>query len=516
MKRRIILLGLVLSNTNLFSQEPADALRYSWLTPSGTARSQATGGAMVSLGGDLTATFVNPAGIALYKTHEFVLTPGYSFRNNKASYLGTTEKDKKNSFNYGASGFIFATPGSKDGSWRNFSFSLGLNRVANFSSKTSYQGLNNQSSYSEKYLEELINNNVTDPNAAAQNFPYGASLAFNTFLIDTIDGGGGTISGYRSQATPQTGVNQEQEIETKGGITDFSLAGSANLRDKLYLGGSISVNVLNYERTSRFVESDATTNTANNFNYFNSDETLESNGVGINAKIGLIYKPVEYLRLGFAFHSPTVFNLEDSYTATVTTDLEGYGGSPQPQPQVKTQSSRDFNNGDPGQFDYTLVNPWRVMIGASYVFREESDVTRQRAFISADVEYVNYQAANFQSTEGGEGDAYFNDLNTVVDEIYKGAFNARVGGELKFNTIMVRGGFAYYGNPYEQDDVKANRMNISGGLGYRNRGMFVDLTYVHQLGKDVYYPYRLQQGFFAPVDVKSGTGNLLLTVGFKF
>lgn len=512
MKSRIVLFGLVLLSTDLFSQEPTDALRYSWLTPSGTARSQATGGAMVSLGGDFTATFVNPAGIALYKTHELVLTPGFTFETNKGSYLGTTEKAKKSNFNYGATGVIFATPGSRNGSWRNFSFSFGLNRVADFNSKASYNGLNNQSSYSEKYLEELINNGVTDPNAAAQNFPYSASLALNTFLIDTIDAGGGTVSGYRSQATPQTGVMQRQDIETKGGITDFSFAGSANLRDKLYLGAAVGIDVLNYERTSRFTESDATDNTANNFNFFNSDETLESKGVGVNIKLGLIYKPVEYFRLGFAFHSPTVYEITDKYTAAVTTDLEGYGGAP----QVKTQNSKDFNDGQPGEFTYSFVNPYRLMLGASYVFREISDVTKQRAFISADVEYVNYKASSFESTDAGEDNDYFTQLNKTIDDLYKGTFNARIGGELKFNTIMVRGGFAYFGNPYEQSDIKANRMNISGGLGYRDRGMFVDLTYVHQLGKDVFYPYRLDQGFFAPVNLKNGTGNVLLTVGFKF
>jgi long-subunit fatty acid transport protein len=512
MKRRIVLIGLVLVSSNLFSQEPADALRYSWLTPSGTARSQAIGGALVGLGGDFTSTFVNPAGIALYKTHELVLTPGFSFETNKGTYLNTTEKAKKSNFNYGATGLIFATPGSRNGSWRNFSFSFGLNRVADFNSKASYTGLNNQSSYSEKYLEELINDNVTDPNAAALNYPYGSSLAFNTFLIDTIDAGNGTIGGYRSQATPQTGVTQHQDIETKGGITDFSFAGSANLRDKLYLGGSISIHLLKYERTSRFTESDVTTNTANNFNFFNTDETLETNGAGINVKLGLIYKPVEYFRLGFAFHSPTVYNLTDKYTAAVTTDLEGYGG----QPQVKTQSSRDFNDGAPGEFSYNLVNPYRFMIGAAYVFREESDITKQRAFISADVEYVNYQASSFESSESGDGSNYFDQLNNAVDELYKGTFNARIGGELKFHTFMIRGGFAYFGNPYEQSDIKADRMNISGGLGYRDRGMFIDLTYVHQLGKDVFYPYRLNQGFFAPVNLKNGTGNVLLTVGFKF
>jgi hypothetical protein len=55
---------------------------------------------------------------------------------------------------------------------------------------------------------------------------------------------------------------------------------------------------------------------------------------------------------------------------------------------------------------------------------------------------------------------------------------------------MVRLGDAYYGNPYQDiNGAKGSRFQLSGGLGYRNKGMFVDLTYVHTLTKDVNYPY---------------------------
>ena len=157
------------------------------------------------------------------------------------------------------------------------------------------------------------------------------------------------------------------------------------------------------------------------------------------------------------------------------------------------------------------------MAGVSYVFREEADVTRQRGFISADVEFVNYTGGKFRDIgTANNASSYFNELNATIDNVYKSAVNARIGGELKFNTIMVRAGFAYFSNPYQDSDIKGSRMNLSGGLGYRNKGKFVDLTYVHQISKDGYYPYRLDQGFFAPVDFKSGIGNVLLTIGFKF
>ena len=86
-------------------------------------------------------------------------------------------------------------------------------------------------------------------------------------------------------------------------------------------------------------------------------------------------------------------------------------------------------------------------------------------------------------------------------------------GELKFNTIMVRLGGAYYGNPYKED--KANRIKLGGGLGYRNKGFFVDLTYVYAINKDVNYPYRLQDKPDDPASIRNNAGNIVATIGFK-
>ena len=81
---------------------------------------------------------------------------------------------------------------------------------------------------------------------------------------------------------------------------------------------------------------------------------------------------------------------------------------------------------------------------------------------------------------------------------------------------MVRAGFAYYGDPYKDKELKGRKMNVSGGLGYRNKGIFVDLTYVHRLNKDVNFPYRVnapRANTFA--DLKENGGSVFLTVGFK-
>ena len=160
------------------------------------------------------------------------------------------------------------------------------------------------------------------------------------------------------------------------------------------------------------------------------------------------------------------------------------------------------------------------MASASYILREIEDVRKQKGFITADIEYVNYKASSFSTVEDGDQSQstrdYLKELNRAIDRAYKGALNLRVGGELKFTTLMVRLGGAYYGNPYKDlAGEKGHRFQLTGGLGYRDKGFFVDVAYVHTMGKDVHFPYRLQSAPFTGATIKNTMGTAVLTVGFK-
>jgi hypothetical protein len=178
-----------------------------------------------------------------------------------------------------------------------------------------------------------------------------------------------------------------------------------------------------------------------------------------------------------------------------------------------------FTNGQAGQSNYSLNMPWKVMISGSYVFRELEDVRKQRAFISADIEYIRHRASRFNSSNENptaSEKSYFTALNNVMKSNYRSTFNVRLGGEVKFNVIMARAGFAYYGNPYKDPALKGNQMLLSGGLGYRNHGFFVDLTYVHNMKKDTDFPYRLQDRANTFASTKVVKSQLMGTIGVKF
>ncbi len=515
MKKIFFITAFIASTVVANAQEPSDALRFAWNAQSGTARQQAVGGAMGSLGGDLSATFVNPAGLGFYKTGDFVFTPAYNLGNTKSTYFGKTDdKQKKNNFGFGTSGVVFGTGNNKNGRGsRGSAFSLAINRNASFGNTISYIGQNNQSSYSQKFLEEIRNNNDKDANSVASNYSYGTSLAFNTYWIDTIAGGTSGNYQFQTRAPIGTGLIQRQQIMNKGGTTELALGGATNLNDKLYFGGSLGVSFLDYSRTSIFDEADATTNPNNKFDFATFSESLSTKGVGFIIRAGLIYKPVERVRLGFALHSPTFLSLTDNYSSDITTSTELYKGE-------LNQTSQFLSGLTKATFKYTLQTPYKIIGSASYVLHEVENVKKQKGFLTADIEYENYKASKFDPTEEDLDNQstvdYLKQLNKAIDKAYKGTFNFRAGGELKFTTIMARLGAAYYGNPYKNIvGEKGSKFQASGGLGYRNKGFFVDVTYIHTFGKDVHTPYRLQSGLTPLATIKSNTGNAILTVGFK-
>lgn len=515
MKKYLLILTLFTSITAL-AQIPEDVLKYSFLPQSGTARTMAIGGAMGSLGGDLTATFVNPAGLGNFKTGEFVFTPNYFLNNNNSNFRDTKTRSSKNNFGFGNIGLIFGSPKAGD-TKVSHAYSLAVTQTANFNNTVRYRGYNNYSSGSEQWVEEAARSGDSINGITANPiYAYGTAPAVYTYLIDTFRMGNGDLvwRGHpelildRGQA-----LLQEKELTTKGGIYEIGFGYAYNNNDKIMVGISASIPILNYKSYTTYSESDTSANTSNGFDHYKYQYNYSTSGAGINVRLGLIYRPVEHIRLGLAIHTPTyMFAMKDKLNAQMEANVEdGYG--------TATVNSNTFTNGQPGESKYTMLTPWKFLVSGSFVIREVEDVTKQKGFITADIEYNGYKNAAFYSANeepSVDETNYYKALSQVIKQQYKGNFNFRVGGELKFNVVMARLGFAYYTNPYKDKELKANRMIVSGGLGYRHKGFFIDLTYAHAFNKDVDFAYRLSDKANTFASIKNQRGNVVATVGVKF
>ena len=513
--KKYLLLPFLFTSIIIYAQVPEDAIRYSFYPQSGTARNMAVGGVMGSLGGDINATYVNPAGLGFYKTNEFVITPAFFINNNKANFRKNNSKNNKNNFGFGTTGWVFGHT-NRNNPQSSSALSIAITQTANFNNEIRYKGLNDHSSFSEQFVEEFAKSGLSIDRVLDNNspYPYTSAPALYTYLIDTVTIGGVVQVKGAPEYILDAGQALQQEMikKTKGAISELAIGFAHNSKDKWFIGATLGIPLVNYTSNTFFKESDTSGNTANHFKQFKYTDDFTTKGIGLNAKIGIIYRPQDYIRLGLAIHTPAYMFLRDTRTTTLLTDVEN------PVAQFSV-SSQIFTNNQPGEAKYIQSTPLKAIISASYVFREIKDVKKQKGFISADIEYVHHKGSRFSSdneTVTDEEKIYYKALNRVVKKDYKGNFNFRVGGELKFNIIMARLGFAYYGNPYKDAAYKASRMLLSGGLGYRNKGFFVDLTYVHAMSKDVSFPYRLEDRANTYATLKQDRGHIVATVGLKF
>lgn len=467
---------------------------------------------MGSLGGEISAIYVNPAGLGMYRTSEFVMSPGFSLQHNNADYLGTsTTGNTVGNFNLGTTGFVFGPGANNNGS--KLVFGMAVNRTANFNGNVSYKGQNDYSSFSEQYVEEFaasqmpINNAITDPGVS-----YGTRMALYTSLIDTATVGGQLQ--VISNANKAGLLNQLNHVRTSAGVNELAFALAGSVQDKWYFGATLGIPIMNYTRTLSYSETDATGNTQNDFNSFTYNETYTSKAIGFNIKAGMIVKATPSLRLGVAVNTPTFYGMTDHISAAMTTQTENYTSLP--MVSIDSKSLDQLSGVDASQVKYSLTSPWRFLVSGSYVFGGMQNVRQQKGFLTADVGYTPNQSSRFLPPDDASDEGYFDGVNNAIGNTYKGSFDFKLGGELKFNTLMVRGGLAYYTSPYADNTIKADRLFASGGFGYRNRGFFVDLSYIMGFAHDGDFPYRLADKANSYASLRQYSSTVLMTVGVKF
>ena len=166
------------------------------------------------------------------------------------------------------------------------------------------------SDLAEPLANEFANSGLSIDNALnSDRVSMLTKMALFTYLIDTATIGGSTRVISRSEQANL--LNQENRISQRGGINEAALSYAANMDDRLYLGLSIGFPFINYSRYTQWKEEDAAGKGNNEFAYSNYKENYTLKGLGFNVKMGMIIKPVQSLRIGFALHTPSLYTLTE-------------------------------------------------------------------------------------------------------------------------------------------------------------------------------------------------------------
>ena len=489
MKNRISIVVLFLLSTQLgIAQTALDALRYSYLDAPMTARSLAVGGAMSSLGGDISAITINPAGIGSYWKSEISL--GLSYEDNLIQAgLNGTNLDRISSRLFFENGGFITTDANTNRKWQTISFGITINKRANLGNDIFFQG-NSQGSIVERFagLALGFDPNSLDNFEAGIAYEAGAIYDFeedNIYETDYLD--------FENEV-----LFHEQLLQQTGSVNELSFTVGGNYLNKLSVGLSVGVPFISYTGDKFYIEDDPDDNVPA-FNNLEFNESLQTTGGGVNLKLGAIYK-LEDVRLGLAVHSPTFYTLTDDFSTDITYSFQD------------GENDNRFSSESPlGEFEYGLTTPWKAIGSLAYV-------NRKFGFVSGEVELVDYSSTRFNFSRNSNDPAdldYENQINTEIKDTYTAAINLRVGAEFVLDAFRARLGFSALGNPFAESSINYSSNSLSGGLGYRGDRAFIDLAFVHQTREQDYSPYLLEDAIVPTAQVKQSNNRFTLTVGFK-
>lgn len=536
MKRIITYISLSLLGITAFAQGEFDALKYNQTDIAGTARYMGMAGAFGALGGDASSISINPAGLGVYRSSELSLSTGLvnTVVNSNMNKVFATDNNYKVPFNNLS--LIINFGGKKDKSRGIVNSSMGLtfNKLKNFNRNVYIKGGLHNTSMTD-YLRDFTEYNsavltATDLNYVDSTYyepfneqfiPWLSVLGYETKLIDTI----GANDSWKSILNDGEMVIPSYLLSEKGYVNEFSISYAANISNKLYVGASLGIVGIDYTASSSYSE---------NFELFNDGFTLNNyfntSGSGINFKLGTIFRPVNFLRIGASISTPTFYSLTDTYSANLSSDItfansdSYYSENPgdvkhyEIQGPMKVNGSLAFILGKVGiiSMDYGFTNYTSMKLREEVVYDNFGNVSGSNKSFTAENEGINKYLLNTHSfkigTEIKIGDNFA--IRAGYGFVTPATDNSDATKELPEKTSRTDPEYFLDGSTTLVGNIKKSTDYYSAGFGFRDANWFLDFAYLLKNYKQEFYPYSLQGAPMA--NVNTLTNNFIATFGVKF
>lgn len=504
----------------------------------GTARYVGMGGAMSALGADLSTIGTNPAGIGMYRRSDISMTGSITKQPDATELLGIN----KSRGSFDQLGFVYSCKvNGKKLKFVNFAFNYHKRR--NFKNYMELSNIAISNGMSQTWeLRQMAGSLDLYYDEDRMNTTPIANVAYDTQLLDpTFAEDGETVTGYNDVSSSDYNYQRVQW----GGVQEYNFNVSFNVSDRLYAGVTFGFYNVDMHKGVYYDESiipDVTGLATTPYYYMNHEESVT--GLGVDAKFGIIYRPIEDspFRIGFSFSTPTFYSLSaDNYVymnspfSFTDTNVKkyhpnGYGDADH------TEAAMESNN-----YDYNVRTPWKLNV---------SMATTVGNFMALDAEYeisrYSGAAISYPDNDLGEfgwgsntKDEY---LNKEIDNWLKPVSTFKVGAEFRVSDhVSTRLGYNYVTSPFNSgaylnlftaspsyynrsntDYVNLGAINrVTAGIGYKAKRFYADLAYQYQHQDADVYAFDYREGNEQTnrlrgqrLDLKRH--NVMLTIGYKF
>ena len=459
----------------------------------GTAATVGSGGAFSSVGGDLGSMELNPAGLGLFAGSDICITPGIRIAVDHSAYDGNSTNTNHVLPEFAQAGALF-TKKMKTSEHSSNPFALkSITFGINYQSENSFDrdqnfGTTTSQSLVDKYAS-LSNQYGTTAWSIESDLMASAGL----IGLNTLNPAGSQYYSNVHESVIQSGT-----LSTRGGVNKVSLGFGANLGDKIFFGFSLGIPILDYTVNAQIQEQCVSgTDSLTHFQNYQLSSSLEESGVGVTGKLGLIFKPVSWMRLGISYSLPTWYFMTENYSGNLNVAYDTIQGTVGPESAYATS--------------YKIRTPMKGMLGASFYLNENS-------FLSVDYELQNMGATHYSFSNDSAG-IYATGYNTYLKGTYTYSHTIRAGIQGAIKKLRLRAGYSYSTSPFKSGqnytDAQYSQAIHSAtvGLGMKFKVFYIDLAYMFTYSKDGVSP-----NYYIPIDQINSTymtHSVLLTLGVR-
>jgi hypothetical protein len=427
-------------------------------TPHGTARFNAMGGAFGALGGDVSASYSNPASGAVFNHNEFSGSLHSSTTKTKAAYYQTNTYNEFTKVDVPQWGAVFIFDNTnRQSPWNKFAISI------NYS------------------LEQDFNNNYSGNGKNSTNFA--------TFINHPNDNNDPQIAYLYSE-------NQSFTNDTRGQNEVYTFSISTAYENTLYIGASINTYAFDFTQEAFLYED----NTDGNGNELFADfiQYQSQTGNGISAGIGVIAKPIQNIRLGLSYQTPVWYY--DIQEESNINDADSFLGDT--RIETNTIATVYQNNPIYNSYNYTLRTPSKTTFSTAFLFNKSGLIS------------IDYSLQNFKKTHLDDRGNTFKENNDLISTIANEQLSTlRIGSEWRVKQWRLRGGYVQQENTLAHQPHSFALKKYSLGLGFQFKNTKVDLSYETSNQKELYdfYP---QYDQIDPATLNFNNSKIGLTLSF--
>ena len=524
MKKNIITMGFCLASSFVFAQNLTDGLRYSMEGINGTSRFNAMSGAFSSLGGDLSAVALNPAGTSIFTRSEMSVTLSGVNSKNDTNGLTTISSD----FLLSQFGVAFPITIGEEG-WKNIAFAFNYQKTHNFDANDlNYTYRTNGVNLGDFFLDkangimqqDLMLDVYENKRKVGRDNLYelysrmgklkepekfrNALLGYTTGLVNPLSGKRElkpSMSDSEADAVLEErnyikniseGITTIQNVEqyTEGGVNKYNF-NFAGRYDFISFGINLNSHSVDYRVVNKYRE-DYVNNTASDIRSALYQDEVRTVGSGFSLQLGAIAEVATGLRIGLTYASPTWYTLQDEKMQSLSTNTQN-NGTFFARPNVVAVYEK-----------YNFRTPGSWTVGASWVWNKQ-------LILSADYIYKGYGNMSFRSGLESE--------NAIIQNTLGDTNSLRFGAEYrlplsKTNHLFFRGGYRYEQSPYKTELKPIGDLTgFSTGLGVSISNMRFDLSY--DRATRAYHPQIFESVLTDTPKVDNTLQNILLSFSLK-